>query len=101
MTITVTLRANVVEAMRWVGPDPEDEVELFCGEAFNSWIPSRQQLEMIGKGRYLANPGDWILRFPWRDSYLNDGPRSERRVDVAVVPDPVFHRLYVPVGGDV
>lgn len=53
----------VIEAMQFTG-EPSDELELWLGDWFESWIPSREQLVIrtLESNEHTASAGDWIIK---------------------------------------
>ena len=55
--------ADIEGAIRWKGPDPDADVELFLGKWFESWLPGAQKLLIrTPGGEITASPGDWIVK---------------------------------------
>lgn len=51
-----------IEAVRWDGTNAS-EIELWAGEAYETWLPSTEQIEIRTlEGPLTASKGDWIIR---------------------------------------
>lgn len=64
MTIPMKYRKKPVEidAMTFTG-EMDDDIELWLGSSFNSWLPSQQKLEIITlEGIITASAGDYVIR---------------------------------------
>lgn len=65
-------RPVVVEA-RQVPDEPDGEFELWLGDAFESWLPSRQAIafhvKKNGNREAVAHAGDWIIEEPDGDGF--------------------------------
>lgn len=61
-----------VEA-RQVPHNPDPDLELWLGDAFETWLPSAQQVafhvKKNGNREAVANAGDWIIREPDGDGF--------------------------------
>lgn len=52
----------VIEAHNYVGT-PNEFLETWLGEAFESWVPSKQQVIIRTlEGPITASAGDWIIK---------------------------------------
>lgn len=61
-----TKKPVTVEARRFAG-EPDGDLELWLGDAFETWLPSRRQLVFhIAKGGSEAtiDAGDWVIAEP-------------------------------------
>lgn len=58
------------ETLVWNG-QPSADVELWLGRAFNSWLPSKQRIEIkVGRGFVLARPGDTIVKDKYGECHV-------------------------------
>jgi len=74
-----------IEAWRWDG-EMNGELELWLGDSFNSWLPSKRRLEIRTlEGIITASPGDYIIRGVKGEHYPCRGD--------------IFEQTYEPVAG--
>lgn len=55
-------RPVVIEARQFTG-EPDAELELWLGDWFESWVPSRRELVIrtLESNEFTASAGDWII----------------------------------------
>lgn len=77
-------RIEEVEAIQW-GGEPNTEIELWLGQRFESWLPSKRRLIVSNPwgGESSAKPGDWLVKLG--------------RSDFSVFSDKNFKILYEPI----
>ena len=55
-------KSREVEAVQFTG-EPSDEIEVWLGDAFESWLPSRSMLAIRSGGvEKYAYVGNWIIK---------------------------------------
>ena len=51
-----------IEAIQWTGGNA-DEIELFVGDSYETWLPTTEQIEIRTlEGPITASRGDWVIK---------------------------------------